>query len=136
MANFNIFFDKKEIQENICSGCKWSKPSVCSGACSYITKKSNEPCDFIIKCQSTLIRNSYMKMHKNNFGEDIPKSCCKGWRYITKEQANRIAEIYVEEFRRNEGDFDLDFKILKEAVRLKDEDRVRREEKWQEQQGL
>jgi hypothetical protein len=75
-------------------------------------------------------------MHKNNFGEDIPDTCCKGWRYISKEQANRIAEIYVDKFHRGDGSFRHDFEIIKEAIRLKDEDRVWRIEKWQEEQGL
>jgi len=75
-------------------------------------------------------------MKKNNFGEDIPDTCCKGWRYITKENAIRIANIYVDEFHRDDGDFELDFEIIKEAIRLKDEDRMWRIETWQEQQGL
>lgn len=75
-------------------------------------------------------------MKKNNFGEDIPDTCCKGWRYITKEQANRIAEIYIDEFHRDDCDFILDIEIIKEAIRLKDEDRIYRIELWQEQNGL
>jgi hypothetical protein len=75
-------------------------------------------------------------MRKNNFGEDIPDTCCKGWRYITKEQANRIAEIYIDEFHRDEGDFILDIEIIKEAIRLKDEDSIYKDELWQEQNGL
>lgn len=73
--------------------------------------------------------------HKNNFGEDIPDTCCKGWRYISKLNANRIADIYINEICRDEGDFDHDFEIIKEAIRLKEQDRVWRIEKWAEQYG-
>ncbi len=75
-------------------------------------------------------------MKKNNFGEDIPDYCCNGWRYISKKDAERIAEIYVNEIQRDDGDFEEDFEIIKEAIRIKDEDRTRRTELWQEQQGL
>ena len=73
--------------------------------------------------------------HKNNFGEDIPDTCCKGWRYISKENADRIADIYVNEMNRDDGDFEDDFEIIKEAIRLKDEDRMYRTELWDEQYG-
>lgn len=73
---------------------------------------------------------------KNNFGEEIPDTCCKGWRYISKEQAKRIAEIYVDEFHRDDGDFELDFNFIKDAIRLKDEDRMYRNELYDEQNGL
>jgi len=75
-------------------------------------------------------------MHKNNFGEDIPDGCCKGWRYISKENAKKIAELYVEEIHRNADDFEDDFKIIKEAIRLKDEDRMYKIGLWEEQNGL
>ena len=53
-----------------------------------------------------------------------------------QDRAKRIAEIYVNEFHRDDGDFTLDIELIKEAIRLKEEDRVWRIEKWQEQQGL
>jgi hypothetical protein len=74
-------------------------------------------------------------MHKNNFGENIPDTHCNGWRYISKENADRIAELYVNEIMRDDGDFELDFKIIKEAIRLKEADRVYRTELWDEQYG-
>ena len=63
-------------------------------------------------------------MHKNNFGEDIPDYCCKGWRHISKVNANKIAELYVNEIHRDDGDFKEDFEIIMEAIRLKEVDRV------------
>ncbi len=74
-------------------------------------------------------------MHKNNYGEDIPDTHCKGWRYISEENAERIADLYVNEIQRDDSDFALDFEILKEAIRLKEADRVWRTELWDEQFG-
>ena len=75
------------------------------------------------------------QMHKNNFGEGIPDYCCKGWRYISKENANKLAELYVNEIHRDEGDFKNDFEIIMESIRLKEADRVWRTELWDEQYG-